>query len=143
MDIIKCVAEYAGYIITIITLITLLSKNLRSALLSFINHKINDDKSKEQFNDLLNAISEIKAEVGDIKVEMQRQRDEDIKESEAIKCSLRNTITHLYYKYKLIGSIPALERENLTFLFNAYKSLGGNSYVNQCYDELMDLQVIN
>ena len=103
MDIIKCVAEYAGYTITIITLITLLSKNLRSALLSFINHKINNDKSKEQFNDLLNAISEIKAEVGDIKVEMQRQRDEDIKESEAIKCSLRNTITHLYYKYKLIG----------------------------------------
>lgn len=143
MDIIKCIAEYAGYTITVITLITLLSKNIRSALFSFINHKINDDKSKEQFNDLLNAISEIKAEVGEIKVEIQCQRDKDIDEVESIKCILRHILTGLYYKYTSEGSIPALERENVTFLYNAYDSLKGNSYVKQCYDELMKLQVIN
>lgn len=42
---------------------------------------------------------------------------------------LRNTITHIYFKYKDAKKIPHYEKENALYLYEQYERLGGNSYV--------------
>lgn len=42
---------------------------------------------------------------------------------------LRNTITHIYFKYKDSKKIPHYEKENVLYLYENYEKLNGNSYV--------------
>lgn len=134
MESLKYAAMIAGYIIPIITMITLICKPVRNSIFKAINKLYKEDKQDDQLNEISHAIQEIKEELAN-------QKKMDAKQQEALRCTLRNTITHLYYKYKLIGKIPALERENATFLYEAYDLLEGNSYIQQCYKEIMEFQV--
>ena len=49
---------------------------------------------------------------------------------------LRNTITHLYFKYKVDKKIPHFEKENVMYLYARYEALGGNSYVKGIVREI-------
>lgn len=42
---------------------------------------------------------------------------------------LRNSITHIYYKFKEQKRIPIYEKENWLKMYERYQKLGGNSYV--------------
>lgn len=66
-------------------------------------------------------------------------RDKKILES--IKCLLRNDITEIYKKYKGDGEIPLFELENVTLLYERYKSLDGNSFIDKFWDEIQDWTV--
>lgn len=55
---------------------------------------------------------------------------------------LRNTITHLYYKYSKDKALPAYERENLYSLYQQYSELGGNSYIHWVFEEMKEWEVI-
>jgi hypothetical protein len=60
-------------------------------------------------------------------------------------CMLRNEITTIYYKHSGEGK-PALreyERKNLDDLFDGYKALGGNHYIDDIYKEMREWHVIN
>jgi len=46
---------------------------------------------------------------------------------------LRNTLTHIYFKYKDEKKIPHYEKENVLHLFARYK---GNSYVEAIVEEM-------
>ena len=51
------------------------------------------------------------------------------------QCQLRNDITTIYYNH-VDDATPTLrehERENLDALYNGYKALGGNSYIDDIY----------
>ena len=143
MDAIKIIAEYAGYISTILALLTLMSKKVRSLLLDYINEKVTQSRKKDQLDMIHQIISELKTEMVDLKDQINIQKKINELEKDSIRCILRNTITHLYYKYSQRGSIPPLERENITYLYHAYLSLEGNSYISQCYEEVMSLPVDN
>lgn len=132
----KDLAAMAGYIITIITLIGLICKPIRE---SIINKLTQSNQNKE----ILEAIQELKEQMREVKQSLSVLEKQQQNDSEATKCSLRNTITHLYYKYTRIGEIPPLERENVSMLCKAYFALKGNSYVQACYEELMDLPTTN
>lgn len=134
MESLKYVAMIAGYIIPIITMVTLICKPVRSSVFKVMNKLYKEDEQDDQLRDISQAIQEIKEELA-------KQKEMDAKQQEALRCTLRNTITHLYYKYKLYEKVPALERENITFLYEAYTLLEGNSYIEQCYRELMALPV--
>ena len=49
---------------------------------------------------------------------------------------IRNTITHIYIKYKDQKKIPHYEKENILSLFEQYKKLKGNSYIKQIVNEI-------
>ena len=49
---------------------------------------------------------------------------------------IRNTITHIYIKYKDQKKIPHYEKENILSLFEQYKKLKGNSYIKQIVNEM-------
>lgn len=132
LEAIKVLAAMAGYIITIITLVGLICRPIRENIIKKFSQ---DNQNKE----VLDAIKELNNEVKELKISINKLEDQQKDDCEATRCALRNTITHLYYKYTKIGEIPALERENVSMLCRAYFALKGNSYVQGCYEELMDL----
>lgn len=52
---------------------------------------------------------------------------------------LKTTITEKYYRYKDQKYFPVYERECLTLIYEDYKSLHGNSFIDSLYKELMSL----
>ena len=78
---------------------------------------------------------EIINEIDNLKKAFETNKETDL-------AILRNTITHLYYKYLKDKAMPAYERENLVSLYNQYTSLDGNSYIHQLYEEMLKWEVI-
>lgn len=52
---------------------------------------------------------------------------------------LRALITGKYYEYTAKGYLPIYERECLSMLFEDYKTLLGNSFIDDVYEKLMKL----
>ena len=53
---------------------------------------------------------------------------------------LRALITGKYYEYKAKGYLPIFERECITLLYEDYKALNGNTFIDGLYAELMALK---
>ena len=68
-------------------------------------------------------------------------REKDHQQEKALKCLLRSAITKIYYKYNDLGYIPQFERENLIYMHEQYKRMGGNSYVDEIYPEILKLPI--
>lgn len=132
MEIIKLLAQYAGYGMTILGFLMAIFKPLRTAVIDFLTKQKNDSRQDEQLSNIMLNIQEIQKTL-----ENQKTQNELLQE--ALRSTIRNDITHMYYIYKERGTIPILEKENLAFLYAAYEKLHGNSYVKQCYKELMNL----
>ena len=62
---------------------------------------------------------------------------------EAQKCSLRNDMLHIYYKCKESKQIRQYELENFILLYRAYKRMGGNSFIDRIYEEVITWEVIS
>ena len=52
------------------------------------------------------------------------------------KCQLRSEMLQIYYHNKDTGIIRQYEFENFVFLYEAYKSLKGNSFIDKIYKEV-------
>lgn len=51
---------------------------------------------------------------------------------------LRHEITLIYEKYKLSKRLPQRIKQNLCYLYEQYEGLGGNSYVGNIVEEMME-----
>lgn len=135
METLKLIATAASYLITLCTLFGIFCKPIRTFFVKRFTHET-------QTKELLDSIAGIKADIELVNKKLDQYSEKQAALEEAEKCNLRNTITHLYYKYKLKGSIPALEKENFDRLCKAYFGLNGNSYVKDtCYEEIMELPI--
>lgn len=68
-------------------------------------------------------------------------KNRDNTQEEALKCLLRSAITSKYYVYNEIGKIPQYEKENVNYMFEQYKKMNGNSYVEQIVNEINKLPI--
>lgn len=59
-----------------------------------------------------------------------------------MKCQLRSDMLHIYYAHKDPKKIRQYELENFVYLYKAYKSLKGNSFIDKIYKEVMSWEVI-
>lgn len=59
-----------------------------------------------------------------------------------MKCLLRSEMLRTYYGNKDSGKIRQFELENFVALYNAYKALRGNSFIDKIYKEVMSWEVI-
>ena len=59
-----------------------------------------------------------------------------------MKCQLRSEMLHTYYSNKDTRKIRQYEMENFVYLYKAYKSLKGNSFIDKIYKEVMTWEVI-
>ena len=55
-------------------------------------------------------------------------------ERNGLKCLLRNEILKIYYRGRDAEEISQYEAQNFIHLYEAYKNLGGNSFINEIYE---------
>lgn len=56
--------------------------------------------------------------------------------SNGTKCQLRSEMLRIYYHNHQDGKIRQYEYENFVFLYEAYKALKGNSFIDKIYTEV-------
>ena len=61
--------------------------------------------------------------------------------TEGMKCQLRSEMLRTYYHNKDSEKIRQYELENFVALYDAYKALKGNSFVDKIYKEVMTWEV--
>ena len=63
--------------------------------------------------------------------------------SNGTKCQLRSEMLRIYYHHREAGTIRQYELENFVMLYEAYKALKGNSFIDKIYQEVMSWEVIS
>ena len=58
------------------------------------------------------------------------------------RCQLRSEMLRIYYHCHEKGVIRQYEYENFVMLYEAYKALKGNSFVDKIYKEIQELEII-
>lgn len=59
------------------------------------------------------------------------------------KCLLRADMLQLYYHNRQDQSVRQYEYENFIYEYNAYKALGGNSFIDKIYLEIQGWEVLS
>ncbi len=132
MDIIKDIGAVIGLVLSSITLITLCCKPIRKRFISWIRRtsKTNETtKWMQEFKEMLQ---------NHIALDEKKQAQMDLI-SAAMLDLLRDDITRIYFQYISQKELPAYEKQNLAILFERYTKMGGNAYIHNIYDELMEL----
>ena len=63
--------------------------------------------------------------------------------SNGTKCQLRTEMLRIYYDNIESGKIRQYQYENFIYLYEAYKALGGNSFIDKIYSEIKSLEIIS
>lgn len=63
--------------------------------------------------------------------------------ADGVKCQLRSEMLRIYYHNRESKKIRQYEYENFVFLYEAYKALGGNSFIDKIYSEVKEWEVIS
>ena len=58
-----------------------------------------------------------------------------------MKCQLRSDMLSTYYRHAETKEIRQYELENFVALYEAYKALGGNSFMDKIHEEVMGWEV--
>lgn len=59
------------------------------------------------------------------------------------KCQLRSEMLRIYYHNRTKQTIRQYEYENFVYLYEAYKALKGNSFIDKIYGEVKEWEVIS
>ena len=59
------------------------------------------------------------------------------------RCLLRSEMLRIYYHHRESQTIRQYEYENFMYLYNAYKALRGNSFIDKIYDEVRTWEVVS
>ncbi len=87
---------------------------------------------------IITLITEIGILIGVITPVIKNMR----KISEGTKCQLRSEMLRIYYQNREKGEIRQYEYENFVMLYEAYKALKGNSFIDKIYEEVHSWTVV-
>ena len=59
------------------------------------------------------------------------------------KCQLRSEMLRIYYRHKDTKFIRQYEYENFVYLYEAYKALRGNSFIDKINREVQTWQIVS
>lgn len=59
------------------------------------------------------------------------------------KCQLRSEMLRIYYRHREREEIRQYEYENFVMLYEAYKALKGNSFIDKIYKEVQSWEVVS
>ncbi len=134
MGIITNIGAVIGVVLSCITLITLLCKPLRNKIAGWIRKTSHMEETRAAVDEVRAMMQQLMA-AEESKQAMLRL----FKESQL--SLLRDSITDLYFKYLPKKEVPTYERKDMVKLFESYRKLGGNSYVQTIYEEFMEWPV--
>ena len=66
-----------------------------------------------------------------------------VKIANGTKCQLRSEMLRIYYNNRDTGKIRQYEYENFVMLYEAYKALKGNSFIDKIYEEVHSWEIIS
>ena len=66
-----------------------------------------------------------------------------VKIANGTKCQLRSEMLRIYYHNRDAGKIRQYEYENFVMLYEAYKALKGNSFIDKIYEEVRSWDIIS
>ena len=152
--IIAAIAAGLGSVITIVgKVIVDITKAKKEPDQSDLELKDELEREKEKSEAAIEAFTnfgkEIKSSVEDLKNDLT-QRIEDVdkriedyrKETREInKSAIRHSITEIYFEHCDSKTLDMRTKEDLCSLYNAYSSVGGNSFAHELYEEMMTWQV--
>jgi hypothetical protein len=58
------------------------------------------------------------------------------------RCQLRSEMLRIYYHNRENRTIRQYEYENFVMLYEAYKALKGNSFIDRIYDEVKEWEIV-
>lgn len=58
------------------------------------------------------------------------------------RCQLRSEMLRIYYHNRETGEIRQYEYENFVMLYEAYKALKGNSFIDKIYKEVESWEIV-
>lgn len=59
------------------------------------------------------------------------------------KCQLRSEMLRIYYHNRTQKTIRQYEYENFVFLYEAYKALKGNSFIDEIYEKVQTWEIVS
>lgn len=62
---------------------------------------------------------------------------------QGMKCQLRSDMLRIYYHHREKETIRQYEYENFVMLYDAYKALKGNSFIDKIYKEVQKWEVVS
>ena len=62
--------------------------------------------------------------------------------SNGTRCQLRSEMLRIYYHNRDSGEIRQYEYENFIMLYEAYKALRGNSFIDKIYEEVHSWKIV-
>lgn len=62
--------------------------------------------------------------------------------SNGTKCQLRSDMLRIYYHHNEAKQIRQYEYENFVMLYEAYKALKGNSFIDKIYNEVKTWEIV-
>lgn len=128
IDIIKLLGGVAGALTAIVAFIALISKKPKEWFRNTIREETNN-ANKEIKEQIKKLDENTNAKLTEIENKVKTAEANDI-------AVIRNTITHIYFKYKDTKKIPHYEKENLLALYERYESLNGNHYIKNIMKEM-------
>lgn len=72
----------------------------------------------------------------------RKTKEEQERIVEGQRCLLRSDMLKIYYANRESKTIRQYEYENFVLLYNAYKALKGNSFIDKIYDEVRSWEII-
>ena len=63
--------------------------------------------------------------------------------SNGTKCQLRSEMLRIYYHHRESKVLRQYEYENFVMLYEAYKALKGNSFIDKIYGEIKSWEVVS
>lgn len=63
--------------------------------------------------------------------------------SKGTRCQLRSEMLHIYYRHRETKVLRQYEYENFVMLYEAYKTLKGNSFIDKIYGEIKSWEVVS
>jgi hypothetical protein len=59
------------------------------------------------------------------------------------RCQLRSEMLRIYYHNREKGKIRQYEYENFVYLYEAYKALKGNSFIDRIHEEVDEWEIVS
>lgn len=126
----QSIGSIVGILITLITFFGLVSKRPRAAF-----RKVIKEEAEAANEPVTTELNHIKGELTTINERLNNSDQTDV-------AIIRNTLTHIYFKYKDKKKIPHYEKENFMSLYERYIKLKGNSYVKTIAKEVQSWEEI-
>ena len=134
IEILKIIGAALGGLVGISGFIVAIVKPLRKRFVNWIICNTGSENMAKEISDIKEMLKEHIGQDAQKAEDMKEVKEtvEKLKDSE--RCVLRTNILRIYNKYLPDGEIPAYEFETLSKDYHSYKSLEGNTFVDDIWE---------